>query len=154
MDCRIIPCTEATRRQPRVILVTSGIVVGVLRYPQAVVRRYRAPILFGADRAGHIHDASNASQLIDAIQEAFSAIGADASIHLIVKHGNAMPKIALACLIEIIGLSNRIFFIHEVVEAEELSHVDRRLNERIARAVDDARSLCGFADHEIVVDCV
>ena len=153
-DC--FPCAELAAWKPWRILIARLLVVGVLRNPKGVVSRDSAPV-FVIVRALNdvsicVEQASNAGQLVDAVEEPFSAVGADAPAVFVVQNGDSLAEIVFAVSIEIIGLLHWVAIPHEVIEAPWLACLLGLLDVDIAVTVDVASPLRGLADYEIVIN--
>ena len=138
--------------RPRIILISGGVVVGILSNPQRMIPSDCAPVLLLGDTAAHIHHAAHTGALIDPVQELLGLGGAKTSVRLVVQDGDAVPEVVLGVVHEKVRLSNGITASAEMIEAPPLAQLDALLHPGVAGVLHQLGSLSCLDDGKVKVD--
>ena len=138
--------------RPRIILISGGVVVGILSNPQRMIPSDCAPVLLLGDASTHVHHAAHTGALIDPIQELLGLGGAKAAICLVVQDGDAVTEVVLGVVHKEVRLSNGITASAEVIETPPLAKLDALLHPGVAGVLHHLGALCCLDDGKVKVD--
>ena len=138
---------------PRRVLVASGIHVGVLRHPRlSIGEAPREHALAGVDAdAIHTH-AKKLGQTLCHGLEVGRVAPCPVALLLPVDEERGLADVALAVLVEVLGLRIGIAAVDVVVHAHKLAKANRLLDLTVAVGRHVARALGSLADNEVERD--
>ena len=138
---------------PRRVLVASGIHVGVLRHPRLSIGEAPREHALGCvdTDAIHAHAKKLGQTLCHGLEVGRVAPCLVAPL-LPVDEERGLADVALAALIEVLGLRLGITSVDVVVHADELAKTDRLLDLAVAVGRHVARALGSLADNEVERD--